>query len=422
VVCVGDGDCGGAGEVCHAGQCVVACASTNDCTDPQVCDTVLGQCVECTENRGCALDHICSDDRCVLGCEGNADCDQANGEGCDLRAGSPGTCVVTCSSNADCDLGSNCDGTTCVFGCAGSDERCPNHDVCVGETCRPECQQSSDCNNGETCVVAEGACEPGCQTNDDCGGITRVCDAAAGTVGTCVECDVDDDCGQNGQGNANATCDAHLCRITCDPSQLNGRCIGAGSAIGGVCDPSDDLCVECLSDGDCGTGQTCDAASRSCVAAAGGSTLCQGCNSDDECGAGNLCIARTAGGVLDNERVCGLDCSASACPQGFACNLIERQNAVIGAQCQPSNSALDNETCAAFLDTASEASCTVGGFGGDGCGLALDANDAFCLQPDDQAAGTCSVACDIDSDCPTGFRCDPVNLPNVPAANACVPG
>jgi len=197
---------------------------------------------------------------------------------------------------------------------------------------------------------------------------------AATTVGTCEACDVDGDC-PFGQ-----TCDASKqCRFACSQQ---GRCFGA------VCDTTDNVCVQCLEDDNCGVLQQCDATTRSCVAQ---QELCAPCGSDDECGAGNLCLRFRL--PIGQDRGCGLDCSSGqACPDGSTCQDIAQDGVILGRQCAPDNATVDGMTCQAFRSLEAGTDCRF-------VGAIVCGQGAACVQD------VCTVACTTDVDCPYDSVC-----------------
>jgi hypothetical protein len=271
-----------------------------------------------------------------------------------------------------------------------------------------------------------------CMTDMDCGFFNGHCDQSSHT---CVQCLTSNDCPGNG------VCDVqggHVCRAPC----LNGSC-----GLLGVCDPSINACVQCLSNNDC-NGGVCDTATKSCVectqnadcALNPGATvcdlsthqctgctsdancpsgescimpsnfcaspmnrgLCERCSQDSDCAPGALCLALpNTGGFVD--RACGQDCSRSACPSGFACEMETRPNGT-SQQCRPSYPMM-TPTCTAVRHLGD--ACDPQGGLDPGCGLP-GVQDARCvmntLTPTISAA-LCTVWCNTSQDCPNGRTC-----------------
>jgi Cys-rich repeat protein len=366
-----DGDCDvAAGQACREGSCVQVCAVDGDCVGG-VCENEI--CVQCRADANCAIGSICADNSCVEGCRSDRDCPAED-------TCRDGQCVLGCRATPDdtCPLGSRCTDAVCVLGCGVDDTRCADGQVCRNDACLDACASGADCDRGSACL--DGACVVGCLSNEDCGGFgstTPICVGETATVpGTCAQCDVDGDCLQ---GLGLVCDDSKTCRAACNDQ---------GGCFVGVCDTSDDLCVECLTDADCGAFELCDAGTRSCVAE---EALCAPCQRDDECGTGNLCLSiRTSNFTTD--RGCGLDCSAGqVCPSGSSCQDISDGGVLRGRQCVPDNSVVDTMSCQAYRTLESQTPCRFSATCGTG-GLCI--NDL------------CAVPCDTVADCPYGSTCE----------------
>jgi Cys-rich repeat protein len=86
------------------------CTSNADCAPPNVCDSVTGNCVECTADVNCPANNVCSVSNTCVECNSNADC-----------ATNP--TVPICANN------------TCVECITDSD--CPAASVCLNNICAP---------------------------------------------------------------------------------------------------------------------------------------------------------------------------------------------------------------------------------------------------------------------------------------------
>ena len=86
--CQGDAECP-LGEICLSTQCVPGCHTEFDCPIGEICGggglcvvgqsqtgggTGTGSAGSCTEDYECALDNICTANKCVLGCRSSGDC------------------------------------------------------------------------------------------------------------------------------------------------------------------------------------------------------------------------------------------------------------------------------------------------------------------------------------------------------------
>ena len=90
---------------------------------------------------------------------------------------------------------------------------------------------------------------PECVSDQDCGR-REYCEP---TQQVCVDCLQDSQCFF---GQVCDTMNGFTCR---------SRCFGNFCQGGEVCDPARNLCVDCLTDTDCGAGEVCDIATYSCV-------------------------------------------------------------------------------------------------------------------------------------------------------------
>ena len=167
------------------------------------------------------------------------------------------------------------------------------------------------------------------------------------------------------------------------------------------------MCVDCLVDGDCLDGFTCNAATKTCETSDPLCAACTGAQDDALCGGDSLCVTRQ---IVDrfngNESACGVDCSAGqACPRGFGCELVVRGGVAVGEQCVPQSSVIDDAgtqfveqmTCAGVRDAKTASPCQRDNECGDGRLL-----DGFCVN------GACSLRCGSDGDCLAGDSCAPV--------------
>ncbi|MGD2109673.1 MAG: hypothetical protein PVI86_09805, partial [Phycisphaerae bacterium] len=176
------------------------CVPGSDPCPGQMCDETNDICVDCLVDGDCDDSNVCTDDACVGGV-----CQNTNNTG-------------------PCDDGLYCTDTdTCSGGsCSGSGDTCPGqfcdetNDQCV------DCFVDGDCDDSNLCT--DDACVGGaCQNTNN----TDPCDDG-------LYCTVTDACS-------------------------GGSCVGSGDACPGqVCDETNDVCVDCLGDGDCDDGEYCN--------------------------------------------------------------------------------------------------------------------------------------------------------------------
>ena len=257
------------------------------------CEVMTGQCLECFQPQHCR-----------------------NGQVCDVAGGN--VCRVGCFAGNRCPPGLTCDTTG---------------GICV------DCLTSMDCNNGEVCNTTTRECVQ-CTSNSDCAlrvG-TPVCNP---TSNTCVGCASDADC-------AMGVCDANLQRCVtsptnrglCEPCDMDGQCGGNGNLCIGInvggqfldrtcsLDCTNATCpsgFECI-DVRAGTARQCRPRyamqNPSCTAVSHLGDACpfSATTNDPGCGLSGrqdaLCILAPGG----TGGVCTIGCAdANDCPTGFTC-------------------------------------------------------------------------------------------------------
>lgn len=208
-------------------------------------------------------------------CTSNDECPQGTICVIDPTQPAMGSCQIACNSDDDCVAGTSCSRT---------------RDICMAP-----CTRDEECGSTSDTACVDGSCEFLCEADadPDCPGDRPVCDED----GICVECATDGDCdGEDGicLGGECAT----GCREDADCGDLQ------------VCDPADFVCVdvECMAEGDCPTGNFCDADGTCQPIACGdaGAPACEGA-----CPAGEAC-------VLDEETLEFCHCSAPPAACGDA--------------------------------------------------------------------------------------------------------
>jgi uncharacterized repeat protein (TIGR01451 family) len=293
-VCVGclqDSDCGGptSGVVCNTltNVCVNGCrgAGGNGCASPDVCTSTtaaIGSCVQCTQDSDCGgpmSGTVCdtSTNMCGPGCRGVGGNGCPTGLDCTSTTAAIGQCVQ-CVQDSDCGgpmSGTVCDASTnmCGPGCRGTGGNgCPTGLECTSTNAMigqcVECIQDSDCGGPMSARVCDGAthmCADGCRGTGGNGCPTGdVCTSIDMTIGQCVVCAKDSDCG--GPMSARV-CDGttHMCGDGCRGTG------GNGCPTGDVCTSTDmtvGTCVQCARDSDCGdatSGKVCDDPTHMCV-------------------------------------------------------------------------------------------------------------------------------------------------------------
>ena len=384
VTCTEASHCGDT-ETCFEGECVPSCsAQAPDCGPDLVCDTMNDVCVNCLQDADCDLGFLCTDQQCLPGCANDRDCPDGRVCGLDNQ------CIEGCEVSPDtCPLGAHCNATTrvCDLGCNGNNDRCGEGQECIDDTCENVCADSDDCIRGETC--SGGQCVPGCQENNECRG--GVCtEDNTGSVGECVECLQNDDCGAF---TNHCNLDTNTCTNECTPGQF-GQC-WAGSE--NIC-REDGVCVECLEDGDCNAFSSCNG-DNLCEP---NGNLCDPCQSNEECG-GGIC-ARNPTGADGNQRICTESCDADEdCPQAFACQIHQIDGVAQGKICVPT-STVGNASCDAYRSYNEQVGCHAAAL----CGP-LNGGNWMCVGAFNPifGTGTCGLWCATDTDCPDGNVCAP---------------
>jgi hypothetical protein len=352
--CTSSSDCEGA-AVCSAGKCVEeSCSSKDDCSAGKICN-LAGACVDppssCSSDQECPSGSVCFEDgQCGSGCSADADCE--TGKYCDTGAR---LCSPGCRDSVECGEGLVC-GVNRTCSC--TDMSCGAGKVCDTQTgtCMIQTITSCDevtCQPGFFCNEQTFACEQGCtsmagqpnscQAGEVCNGATGLCmgstcggrdgSSCAGTDRPlwntvncfCAECLGDGDCTGGESCNANGSCQ------TCSP-----------------CDPN--------TPGVCGTGANAD--SPYCIAG-----CCVQCIGNADCPSGKICLD----GVCGQPPSCAQD--PNACPSGYTC-----QN---GTCAPPTNGGgacdiMDPSSCPlgqSCIPDAQGGTGTCQSLGGGSCGL-----------------------------------------------------
>ncbi len=337
--------------------------------------------------------------------------------------------------------------------CTGCDDICPEGYMCVGDYCKQECEDDSDCDatrcmacsngdyctyqcqSGEDCInstcVPESTCNPGCASGyscangvcvDDDGGI---CNPSCGEGYTCVSgtcvpimtcnpaCGEDETC-VNGScvPSCPTPCNSSNCEY-CDASI--GGCVGCPegySCDAGECkllclddlDCGDcEICIDYLCEGYCLEDQLC--VENECI------TLCE---TDSDCGECESCSE--AGECIyecEEEQQCVNDKCLDSCEDNSDCS--EGEQCSETGVCQPEDG---GGSCDVQGDCLEDQSCINGVCveDGDGC-------NPECLEDETCINETCVPNEGIDECdplCPTGYVC--INGVCVPDNDStCVP-
>jgi uncharacterized repeat protein (TIGR01451 family) len=299
-------------------------------------------------------------------------------DGNGTTAGAPPTVVFV----NQCDTNVNCAGSTPACDVSA------NPRVCVG------CVVDLDCGgvaSGKVCL-ADHSCVDGCRGTGGNGCSTgNVCTSTSVTVGSCVQCQLDSDCGGFQSGKiCNPT--TNTCLDGCRGMGGNGCptvnvCTSFTSAPG--------VCVECLGDADCGTagsGKVCDLATNQCRVGCRGiggngcpaSEVCS--SSDASLGMCVACVTDSHCGTALSGRICDFTTHAcldgcrgqggNGCPTTTVCTSLDL-TAGVCVQCTSDancGNALSGKVCDAATYTCRDG-CR--GVGGNGC-----PSDVLCSSVD----------------------------------------
>lgn len=254
--------------------CLPPCGSGNDCPTGWSCQSgnctpVSFRCEGCV-TAGCGQNQACNpnDNSCIAATPRCGSCgnDWECGEGSACHAG---VCQKRCA-------GATCpDGGACAANAGGvevcqtaCEEQCepacgPSAPICSEGRC-VQCEDASDCGNGQQCDVASGTCSGG----GECSGTTPIL-----WQGQCVQCTDNSHCAQGESCNQSThTCASGQCASCAPPYPA---CVQIGN---------DSYCVQCSTDEDCGVGGTCNTTSYACE---GGTTNPTAeCTSDADCDPG----------------------------------------------------------------------------------------------------------------------------------------
>ncbi len=399
--CTDEGDpavCSADGQGWDVGSCG---ASTPICVGQ-------GNCVQCVDTGDCSTDEdcmraICSSSVCAT--VGNPD---AYGEACD-NDGSAGVCndageCVGCNDSGDCGTDEDCMKAICSSGdCEtvadpdalddpcdndGSAGVCNDAGECVG------CNDSDDCGTDEDCMKAicsSGDCETvadGDAIGDPCskGGITGVCD----DDGDCVECNDHDDCTDPSEDYC-----AFSIQTCVECTQKNGQCGDEFCKVNSG-DPTQNECVECIVDADCG-----DTSVYECL----GNNTC-----DELCGNGRLDPGEQCDDGSPTEEPidgCGVHCQINSlwgCPKIGDPSMVLDGGWWVWVAPHP-NPSLDVAACAwpcgEILTTFPQPGLyPTGGCEPDPYPIPGTDVEVACVN------GGCVIECDSDSDCPFGYECE----------------
>lgn len=271
----------------------------------------------------------------------------------------------------------------------------------TGCTSDGECDDADACNGGETCDISSGTCLGGTPLNcDDADACTDdTCDPVGGCNNTMISCDDGNEC----------TFDSCDPAIGCQNDPTPGSCCGNGECESGEdCNACSDDCISgdgnpFCGDGTCGDGEDC----LNCA---------QDCNGRQNGRPSNrFCCHGGASGGGENPVGCG----DLRCTQGdFQCGGGDNQPYCCGdGSCE---GAEDTNSCLVDCACSSDADCA----DGDNCTQDLCNADGTCQNPPVGCVdgdGCCPPGCSqgADNDCSCGQRDDPCSSNGDCCSNKC---
>lgn len=308
-------------------------------------------------------------------------------------------------------------------GDAGAGGSPPCADACKGAT--PICDTTTN-----TCVA--------CIKSSDCKGSTPSCDV---TTNTCVECAKSSDCKDSAKPLCDTTakqCVACLAQGDCKAATASacnsGVCTACtkdeectGIAGKGVCDAG--TCVQCTGKNfaacgqDTGTPLVCDSLMRTCSSNKQGSAgLCLPCVSDAQCRTGQMCALDQFG---NPSQQVGYFChwKKGDTANGAPTSCVATGRPYVGTQVNVTSidgttsdiCSLRSSTCVARNQFSSK-DCSVTASPSDAlCGVSPP-NDAKCAAFD-ATNFRCTMTCLSDDDCPSPASCNTGVTPAVCSLN-----
>lgn len=284
------------------------CKGVLDCAVGQGC--VQNVCVDLPCGGRCGVDELCIDNACFAMdglscvqdpsvCAAGFRCSQASGEcqrecvtDLDCTAEGFGSCNVQEGVCGECTFNSDC-----------KDANAPTCDTsvsrCVGCVANEDCRVAGQAQ-GLQCDPVTQTCESGCNRDDDCASGLRCSGATENAPGRCIECSPETELS-----------DCPLAsRMRCEPtSQLCVECLRNDDCESGQCDTRSNRCVQCVQNEYCAKGYTCDLDTFQCFVG------CAGKSGGDNCPSAFPACDKTRG-----ERGTCVECLQDAhCALGQVC-------------------------------------------------------------------------------------------------------
>lgn len=395
---------------CQDGDCQVECEEDADCDDGvectvDSCDPATATCRNpmpddgaCDDSNDCTVDSCDATDGCgnAMVDNGTACVDEMDVEGQCLDS----ACVTDCQTQEDCDDGVDCTTDACNS-TTGECVNTPNNGACLdafactNNVCDPTigCQALPDdtaCNDGLPCTTDTCDASSGCVSTPD----DTVCDDAVACTGDvcdrvngCVNAPNEALCDDNNDCTAES-CDANLgCRST---DVTDGATCRNGAGAQGACQTGTCV-VACTNNADCDDSNACNGVETCDTTGNGTCQMGSAPNCDDglDCTT-DSCDPFSGCQSVGDDSACddSIGCTTDACSTTSGCS-----NAPDAASCDDSNpctaNACDVSSDCLTTDLPDGTACQNG-----------SGDNGLC------SAGTCNVACTMDSDCDDGNPCN----------------
>lgn len=399
-----------------------ACKGILDCPTGQGC--VQNFCVDLPCGGRCALDELCLSNACFaidgLSCVQDPSvcprgfrCSQASGE-CQRECVTDDEC--TTPGFGSCNVQDGVCGQ-CTFNSDCKDAGTPACDTsvsrCVGCVTNDDCRVTGQAV-GFQCDLVTQTCETGCNEDKDCATGQRCSGGTQGEPGRCIECS---------PGTEGNDCASLSPRVRCEPTALMCvECLSNSDCESGQCDTRSNTCVECVQNEYCEKGFTCDLDVFRCFPGCAGPVgvhncpennprlpacdktrgeygTCVQCLKDADCQWGRICKKDNGGGLPVCTEGCRLNgtgepndarCAAPAPETRLQCDKNQGPHGKC-VQCMNDNHCAATEKC----DSVSK-QCRCKGLG-ETCGATSECG----WRPEVGASGSCDLGTSHKAMCMT---------------------
>ncbi len=127
-----------------------------------------------------------------------------------------------CTETISCAFGETCQAGVCVTQSCATSAQCEMESYCDNGNCVDGCQSDKDCYPGDVCDPDSNTCASGfctdthidCDFKEFCNSVTGDCTEASGIY--CRECEVNNDCGGNGNVCMHWGLQRDFCGVSCE--------------------------------------------------------------------------------------------------------------------------------------------------------------------------------------------------------------